>query len=142
MKTFSGISISEYRLIVDIVAYSFLLIIALALAAIILYITIAAIKQKNREVLTLYSILTVLIVVSIIILLAYALVPAILDYTIKDYVVYKGDFEVHPQLRDGYTIIDDGTKLWGTAGYGDGKTHGSIVYAKRSSHILGADTTD
>lgn len=142
MNTFNGISISEHRLIVDIVAYSLLLIIVLAIAAIIFYILIAAIKHKNKEILTLFSVLTVVIVASIIVLLSCGLIPAILDYSIKDYVVYNGDFDVHSYLRNSYTVIDDGTKLNGEAGCEDVDKHGTIVYAKRSLHILGADPTD
>ena len=69
----------------------------------------------------------------------YQIVPGWVDYAKKDYVIYSGDFTVEITLRRTYITLEDGTVLYGNAGFDDDDTHGTIVYTRRTHTVLGGE---
>ncbi len=94
-------------------------------------------RNRDRDLRTEAIFVNVLIIVLFFVTLIYITIPAWQDYTIKDYVVYEGEFEVFRTQRRSRVKLDDGTILWGSAGFDYGEHEGTLVYAKRSEIVLG-----
>ncbi len=78
-------------------------------------------------------------------LLCVGVIPTLTDYITKDYVVYSGSFKVEithsGRHSSSHIILEDGTRLNGTAGLRRDDTSGTVIYAKRSKLPLGAKST-
>ena len=101
-------------------------------------------KKKNRrnrdiELRTETIIADIAIIILFIISIFYITIPAWTDYTIKDYVVYEGEFEVFRTQKRGRIRLEDGTVLSGSAGFEYGEHEGTLVYARRSNVVLGGE---
>lgn len=84
------------------------------------------------------ALIGLLLVGMLVVDLALCVIPGWSDYFAKDYVVYTGEFEVVSYTKNHYIILEDGTRLSGSAGLADGEHHGQVVYAPRSEIVLGA----
>lgn len=68
----------------------------------------------------------------------FCVVPGWMDYVIKDYEIYEGEFETISSGRDRFIETEDGVTLVGNYGLGTEKTYyGEIVYGKHSKLTLG-----
>lgn len=65
-------------------------------------------------------------------------VPGWIDFAIKDYVVYNGEFEVSRGNKLNYIDLDNGTELYGGGGLDLGEHNGTVVYSKRTHITMGA----
>ncbi len=84
-------------------------------------------------------VLLVLVACVAVVLLVYCVIPGIMDYACKDYVVYTGSFEVYGSMRRSRIKLEDGTVLYGSAGFEHGEAYGTVVYAKRTQTALGGE---
>lgn len=96
-------------------------------------------QRKARRIAIIEDTLIGLILVGMLVIdLALCVIPGWSDYIAKDYVVYEGEFEVVSYTRNHYIILEDGTRLGGSAGLAEGEHFGQVVYAPRSEISLGA----
>ncbi len=65
--------------------------------------------------------------------------PGWIDFAIKDYMVYNGEFEVSRGNKLNYIDLDDGTELYGGGGLDVGEYNGRVVYSKRTHITMGAE---
>ena len=70
-------------------------------------------------------------------ILVFGIVQPMQDHIKKDYVVYTGEIEVSPYLRDSHITLEDGTVVYGGSSLSSQDTYATIVYAKRSRRLLG-----
>lgn len=78
-------------------------------------------------------------------LLCVGVIPTLTDYIQKDYVVYSGNFTIEITWTGRHSsrdiILEDGTRLDGTAGLHRDDFFGTVIYAKRSKMTLGAKSS-
>ncbi len=78
-------------------------------------------------------------------ILCVGVIPALTDYIKKDYVVYSGNFTIEITGNGRHSsrdiILEDGTRLDGTAGLHRDDFFGTVIYAKRSKMTLGAKSS-
>lgn len=99
-------------------------------------------KKKNRrnrdiEMKTEVIFSSIIIIILTVISIFHLTIPACKDYTIKDYVVYEGEFEVFRTQNKSRIRLEAGTILSGSAGFSYGEHEGTLVYAKRCEVVLG-----
>ena len=91
-------------------------------------------KEKIFAIVGIYGLLTVMFVLNSV----FCVVPGWMDYAIKDYEIYEGEFETISSGRDRFIETEDGVTLFGNHGLETEKTYyGEIVYGKRSKLTLG-----
>ena len=91
-------------------------------------------KEKILAIVGIYGLLTVMFVLNSV----FCVVPCWMDYAIKDYEIYDGEFETISSGRDRFIETEDGVTLIGNQHLGTDKTYyGEIVYGKRSKLTLG-----
>lgn len=91
-------------------------------------------KEKIFAIVSIYGLLTVMFVLNSV----FCVVPGWMDYAIKDYEIYDGEFETISSGRDRFIETEDGVTLFGNHGLETEKTYyGEIVYGKRSKLTLG-----
>ena len=91
-------------------------------------------KEKILAIVGIYGLLTVMFVLNSV----FCVVPGWMDYAIKDYEIYDGEFETISSGRDRFIETEDGVTLFGNHGLETEKTYyGEIVYGKRSKLTLG-----
>ena len=91
-------------------------------------------KEKILAIVGIYGLLTVMFVLNSV----FCVVPGWMDYAIKDYEIYEGEFETISSGRDRFIETEDGVTLFGNHGLETEKTYyGEIVYGKRSKLTLG-----
>ncbi len=91
-------------------------------------------KEKILAIVGIYGLLTVMFVLNSV----FCVVPGWMDYAIKDYEIYEGEFETISSGRDRFIETEDGVTLFGNYGLGTEKNYyGEIVYGKRSKLTLG-----
>ena len=95
-------------------------------------------QKERRKTILEDSLIGLLIVGALVIDLVLCVIPGWSDYIAKDYVVYEGEFEVVSYTRNHYIILENGTRLSGSAGLAEGEHRGQVVYAARSEIVLGA----
>lgn len=96
-------------------------------------------KAKRKLVRELIEIIGFVLLFALLISLATTklIFPALSDYVSKDYVVYQGSIEVTTGGRHSHVMLEDGTKITGTADLDDSDTYGTVIYSKKSKMILG-----
>ena len=91
-------------------------------------------KENILAIVGIYGLLTVMFVLNSV----FCVVPGWMDYAIKDYEIYEGEFETISSGRDRFIETEDGVTLFGNHGLETEKTYyGEIVYGKRSKLTLG-----
>ena len=99
-------------------------------------------RKKNRSdhiyeivVFTLASVLACCILI-------FGVLGPLFDVCKKDYVVYTGAIRVYEDLKHPYILLEDGTRINGTARLTEEDTFATIIYAKRSKLTLGGQKVD
>lgn len=91
-------------------------------------------KEKILAIVGIYGLLTVMFVLNSV----FCVVPGWMDYAIKDYEIYEGEFETISSGRDRFIETEEGVTLFGNHGLETEKNYyGEIVYGKRSKLTLG-----
>ena len=96
-------------------------------------------KAKRKLVRELIEIIGFVLLFALLISLATTklIFPALSDYVSKDYVVYQGSIEVTTGGRRSHVMLEDGTKITGTADLDDSDTYGTVINSKKTKMILG-----
>ena len=91
-------------------------------------------KEKTLAIVGIYGLLTIVFILNF----AFCVLPGFMDYAMKDYEIYSGEFETTASGRDRFVETEDGVTLIGINGLEIDKTYfGEVVYAKRSKQTLG-----
>ena len=91
-------------------------------------------KEKILAIVGIYGLLTIMFILNSV----FCVAPCWMDYAIKDYEIYEGEFDTVSSGRDRFIETEDGVTLFGNYGLGTEKTYyGEIVYGKRSKITLG-----
>ena len=94
-------------------------------------------KKRNRDNLIDNIVLWCLLIGLGLLTLCYGVIPTLMDYIKKDYVVYTGEITVYESLRNSHIELEDGTTVWGRADFTEEDTFGTVVYSKRTKRVLG-----
>lgn len=94
-------------------------------------------RKENRAERIRTAFLWCLIVCAGVLILVFGVIQPMQDHIKKDYVVYTGEIEVFPYIRDPYITLEDGTVVYGGRSLSSEDTYATIVYAKRSRRLLG-----